>query len=472
MWTSNATRRELLPIAQSESTRGSLEACRQDVRVPLAEKTAELQMIWRDEPGDRLRLPSVIIVDSAARREFLAWVASYLPILRPFTAHCRVLTRESAERGLGRMEVPKLDAFEGACLGLIFGETASYVAGRADISQLSLSACASSYSFAMARAFALDRTLNGRQEIADAWSQSRTLTKQQKLGLSVDRLNVPWLLGMDLAAGGVGPSGTGVDQLPRQVAQACLDIRQSGDIDQARWETLTDGLLEVRTSREGLYGPREARVRSVEQALQWLSEHKSQDTLASFVAGYLLSRIGPGTFEHYGVALPFLQALPEMFVWYGLCAGLNERSELSNQFAGLGRRIVREILRNEDILDSPRCDIAIAELEVLAGGPDARLDFRTGDRGYIDVEIAPCVNVVMRWPSHGNVQEENRMARGDTIKQTEMFAASAAGKNQVSELIGELDATLSFLQRFRDKLSGFVRTDQSYKGKSSRKNRK
>jgi len=472
MWTSNTTRRELLAIVQGERSGSSLDVRRQDDHILLDDKPAELQMIWREEPGDRPRLPSAIIVDCAARRDLFAWVATYLPILRPFTAHCRVLTRESAKAGLARTGSPKLDAFEGACLGLIFGETATYVAGRAEISQLSLTACASSYSFAMTRAFALDRTLNRRQEIADAWSQARNLTKQQKLGLGVDRLTACWCAMMDLEASGVCQSGAGADHLPKQVAQACQDIRQSGDIDRTRWEVLTEELFEVRASREGLYGPREARVRSVERALQWLSEHKPQDVSASFAAGYLLSRISPGTFEHYGIALPFLQALPEMFVWYGLCAGLSERSELLNQFAGLGRRIVREVYRNEDILDSPRCDIAIGELEVLASGTDARLDFRTGDRGYIDVELAPCVNVVMRWPPHTTVQEESRTARSDAGRQTELFATSAAGKNEVGHLLAELDTTLDSLRRFRDRLSGAAPPDQSYKGKSSRKKRK
>ena len=43
--------------------------------------------------------------------------------------------------------------------------------------------------------------------------------------------------------------------------------------------------------------------------------------------------------------------------------------------AGLGRRIMRDVLRSESLLDLPTCDISITEFSVLNRSNASQLDF-------------------------------------------------------------------------------------------------
>ena len=62
------------------------------------------------------------------------------------------------------------------------------------------------------------------------------------------------------------------------------------------------------------------------------------------------------------------------------------------------RRVLRNLLRHETLLDPPQCDVALPELEAIAGSEGPMPDFLVGNHARMEVEVAPCVTSTMRWP--------------------------------------------------------------------------
>src|SRR5260370_9656370 len=145
---------------------------------------------------------------------------------------------------------------------------------------------------------------------------------------------------------------------------------------------------------------REERIQYLEASLGVLKVSQDRVT-SSFGAGLLMSQVAPGTLDHFKIIQPLSSDLPLAFMWYGVFAGLHEKTTILNYGDGIGRRIVRELIRPEDFLERPNCDIAVAELEVLSRDVSDS-DFRAGLSRNLEVDVPPChvslIIVVPRQP--------------------------------------------------------------------------
>src|SRR5712692_2608292 len=156
MWFKNVSR-EQLPDIFNPARRLDSDFALETSGIPALLPTNQLGVIWRLNPMETPSLPSALLISKDEIQELLAWAATYIPIVRPLTAYCRVLERDMDIPLWQRIE-PSLGRLEDACLGLILGEAATYLDGKIDVKQLSPVICARTYSYAMARALAL-RTL-------------------------------------------------------------------------------------------------------------------------------------------------------------------------------------------------------------------------------------------------------------------------------------------------------------------------
>lgn len=119
---------------------------------------------------------------------------------------------------------------------------------------------------------------------------------------------------------------------------------------------------------------------------------------SSFLAGLLADHIGPGSFRHVALLLPYLNQYPTALMWYGLCAGLHPDSEVQQIGNCLGRRLVRDLLASDPIISRPKYDISVRELEVHLDREEP-LEFRTASQNHIAVELLPGVPAYMKWPA-------------------------------------------------------------------------
>jgi hypothetical protein len=147
-----------------------------------------------------------------------------------------------------------------------------------------------------------------------------------------------------------------------------------------------------------MHGSRENRVVAFEQFIGQLERMPREDSeLMSFAVGYLASRIAPGTIRHYSVLDPVTRRYPTVALWYGFCAGFGEAEMDTGGRQGLdlptsARRIVRDLLRTDSVLDAPVCDIGVLELAALSRTSAAPLDgLITTTPGTAVIELAPCV---------------------------------------------------------------------------------
>ena len=111
--------------------------------------------------------------------------------------------------------------------------------------------------------------------------------------------------------------------------------------------------------------------------------HGPEDSLArerSFIAGYMASRIQPGSLDHFPVLFPVTDKLRESLLWYGACSGLTPESSVNAYGNGLGWLMKRELGRPLHWLDRPNCDIAFSEMSVLL----ANREGTPGTEHYLD----------------------------------------------------------------------------------------
>ena len=456
MWIKSATRKEFLEIVDQ----GQMSEPTRLMETPTISMALygsdELQLVWRDKVVGRPGLPNAVLIAEEKRSDFLAWVLTYLPSFRPLTAFCRVVDVAAAEASLRRQHPPTLGKLEDACLGLILTEAATYVEGRLDPRNLSPNACASTFSFAVARALALGILKNSTEPIGGAWSATRNITRQFKLRLTPEQSAEPW--GVLLFLAETDNLTTKVESAP-QLSKACWSIYKKGDIQPEQWEALTRDFPEIRSVKEQMRGPREDRVTLFEKSLESLLRTKSSnESHAAFVCGYLASQIGPGAIDHLSLLTPCIQSMPTTLLWYGLCAGLQQSSKLQSYADGLGRRVLRDVLENESFLDRPRSDIALPELQIITRTEGNKMEFHVGTRGYLEVEVAPCVYSIVRWS-----------ARDDLLWNQHATTTDIA---DTRALLGELDDALRRIEHLRGRLARLLGFQETSRNKYERRDRK
>ena len=397
MWALPADRQTFLDILGRQSL-PHLKGILDPGRSHLLESSAELLLLWASEPvssppglPNGEQLPDAIMVRPHQMREFIAWITTVAGGYRPFTAFVRIIDPECAEHAL-ESKAPNLGKLEDAVAALIIAEALTLSGAQRSVSGLSLLPCESTYSYSFARALALSYVHGGKDPIAAPFGLARKLTRQPPRRLGDELLSTPLKVLSGLAAGStVTERSSGVTPF---IWETCRELQSEREVKRS-WRLLTDTGLVPQQLLGELRGPREHRVKAFERILQ--SPSGLDALTASFLAGLLADQIGPGSFEHIDLLLPYLNRYPTALLWYGLCAGLHPDSEVQQTGNCLGRRLLRDLLTADPILSRPKYDIAVSELEVHLDREEP-LEFRTASQNYIAVELLPGVPAYMKWP--------------------------------------------------------------------------
>jgi len=273
------------------------------------------------------------------------------------------------------------------------------------VSALSLLPCESTYSYSFARALALGYMRDGDDPIAAPFALARKLTRQPARRLGDESLSTTLKVLSSLAT---DQTLNHEERIPRFVWETCRELQFEREV-KSSWGLISEaGILPQQILSE-LRGPREHRVRAFERILH--GPNRLEPTTASFLAGLLADQIGPGSFEHVDLLLPYLNQYPTALTWYGLCAGLHPDSELQQVGNCLGRRLVRDLLASDAIISRPKYDIALGELEVHLDREEP-LEFRTASQNHIAVELLTGVPAYMKWPPNQSTEPVQAQFRG------------------------------------------------------------
>jgi hypothetical protein len=397
-WSKSVSRKELAEVLRLERLPDATGLREFDRGTRLPGRQGDIELVWKQDPREGKCTPSAIIVDREDERDLLAWISTYVPSVRPLSAYTRVCDRDMASQFGNLKSAPHFGVLEDACLGLILGETATYVATKRELRQMTHNSSLSTLSFVVARGAGFGLSAEKVDELATKWLQARTFIRGTPLPVSAQQVQAGWSVIRHAAPGNDFklPLWEPVSAI---VLDACSQILRKGDMDEGIWISLTKDLPDLTHLRADLTGPREERLSLFEKTINAIRNRTFKKSAnAEFFCAYLASSISPGTLDHVEVLLPYLDVFPSLLIWYGLCAGLSSRGTLLDSLNGLARRLKRELTREADFLETPSCDIGFAELEILSTSVKEWGDLRTVGVGQIVVELLPCINAHYRMP--------------------------------------------------------------------------
>jgi hypothetical protein len=422
--------------------------------IPIRVPSGQYVVLWH-ERTDRAQAPAAIVVEDEDRRDLLAWAASFATSYRPLTAHVRVLNPETCAAFLaGR---PRMSSrWVAAAVGAILGEAsaASTVA--------SLPECASTYSYAMGRTFALGlHELFG--QVSSAWQAFSSLTGRVKGRQGDSGRRAPWKA---LAAAVARPgSHSQLDSSHAEDGMAgsvrvLRDLFEAGVVREATLASLQQRWPALQSMLRMLGDTRETRVSAFHRfadELAQVSQGLAGDGELAFVLGYLASRLSPGRLEYLELLKPLEGPAPQVLVWYGICAALQGNDFISAS-GGLGRRIHRDLSAAVTFPERPRADLSVWDLELFSKS-EAGPTFAVRGRS-LEVELLPdvvCVASDRGRPSqaglfYGGGYPEPDTERLDSIRTGEL-------KTLAEELRLAVDRMASVQFRL-DKLAGPIGSSQ------------
>ena len=366
--------------------------------------------VWSIDPARASwELPEILVTADGAERDWMAWLTTYAPNIRPLTAYCRVMGETAFGDRWSAIRAPDLGRLGCAAVGIILGEVfSSSEDGPLRLRDpVSVPSSASVLSFSLVRAISLyTRPVEWMDQLARRWVMVREMTRQRPRTLS-PRVVMPVMQSF----GQLVPS-SGIVADDEATGLACMEILEQGELESP---SRTLGTTFGGAARAMALATREERLAILEESL-------SAPTLSDvdgFKVGYLASRMDPGSFAHAGLLATVLRRCPSALIWYGFCAGLSGGSALLNEFGGVGRRILRELLVPETLVGRPRTDIGFEELDLLLGTPRSPRPedgFPTGSPSTLSVELDVGVPTAVNWgrvdPAR-NVERDEDRARLD-----------------------------------------------------------
>lgn len=401
--------------------------------VPVAGGAEAVVAVWSRDPRETGELPELVVVADGTERDCTAWVATFAPGLRPFSAHFRIAARSEFLSEERTWRAPSAFGLDHALAGLVLTDVfLSHVLTGVQVPpdfQTTLG-CTSTLSFALMRDVLLHRGERDPHRIIERWIRARQLTKQRDRQMNpADTWRVVRVL--QLLADGDVPARP--DDATMGIANACAELRNSGEIRSA-WRFLGGDFAQL---IPGLSGPREARLGEFERLLSSLKHRGRRLEIGeSFAAAYVASTVGPGSLAQIALAAQLLPVAPEALLWFGVCAGLHPESNVAGELGGVGRRALRDLCMLEPLVGRPRVDISLLELEVYAAGDRTGDGFPTGSPSHLQIELSPCISTVVNW--------SERYQRGAQVAEAQPRPAMSADH---SRLLSDLGMTLERAQR-------------------------
>jgi hypothetical protein len=185
------------------------------------------------------------------------------------------------------------------------------------------------------------------------------------------------------------------------------------------------------------------------------NDRQRTPTERAFALAAVASLCRPGVLQQFTLLRSSLDGVPGALLWFGIIQGLHKNNDVLDVADGLGRRILRELLQREWIIDRPSSDIALMELEIVARGTSLN-SIRTNNMSHIIVEVQPGVYTLAKWRPHALSQQ--RTLSEDTSSEMR------SGRDPIEEL----GATLRHASNLRGdirKRSGNPAGTESRKGR-------
>ncbi len=453
MWFLKVTRKEFLELLGKESATtiktNELLSIQNLNRKRLAK--GSILLVWEFEP--KVNPPCLVITPDSELKDFLAWATTYLPSFKPFTAFFKTINLSLFKIYNSYSNSPNFNSYEDVCAGMVISEALTQIPLSANPNVITPTACKSTVSYCYIQAICRGISIEGIEEIIRRWKTVRSITNQPKRSLSVTEISIlgrtleNLILERPLAKNRLG--------FEENLYKACKQIRENGKCSAEIWNEITSGNEKLNSIPDLIKGTIEDRIQIFNRAIQYLkSFNKISNAQSSFVCGYFASLIKPGSLEHFSLIKSQLSSFPTSLVWYGFLTGLNKNNMILAIFDNLGRRVLRDLMHNRELVSTPSSDISFDELHMRFSSGEVKYNFKKNYTNSLQVELVPNIFSIIRII-------DKEVSKGEDKYKNEKFVSNF---KELGHQINKLNEIYSILRTE----SQLDRPDIKTKGKAER----
>ena len=399
-------------------------------------------VFWQERKGSSgVIKPVALVVREADGRRLFGRFSQLHGDLSPITTWCHVLSPRHLEVLDSPTRMASLSGFEAAWAGLIVAE--AIVLAGAPPAGLKTFSCFATQSWAIARSRSLWPNTSV-EEACERLYEARRLTRGDESRLA--RLRQPfqpvWSVLAAVSDGGsfdrsLQPLVTAIRVLAD--ARAYKDKDELAQFANSVGEVLPDEsriLSELPSmgpeDRLGFFDLLVSRIATEDDSLTDIRR-----TALAFMAGYVATKAAGGS-ASLGLATDLARDYPQIAAWAYAIGGVGEHVTWTASFDGLGRLIVRELLRPFRLDDQPDCDFSLDEGLVLADAAlsDPLVHLRIKQGRNLAITIYPGVNVTVPLPEQ--VAEQRPVRRASSSESASSRSASIPGGEDVLALLTEI----------------------------------
>lgn len=390
MWMASLGKREFLEtIAGGPSAQTTTAAREFSDKLTLPGLQGRIATVWRDRPEDHHSFPILAVVERSQIRDLLAALNASPKALSPFTAFCRIMDYSQAEAYLNRIGSSRSEALVDAVGLLSLVEVQLLSEGQIKARQVSPAAAKRTLSFVWGRGVASGLSMMELEELTSRWLEAYSLCNSLNASESISP-SVHHVSPVLMTVCGLIENELPFRPIERLIAAIISSDEQAKD---AAWREASDDFA-MNISLQGIESAsREERGAYLQRMFR--GEHRPGSLEQGAAQGFLATQVAPGSLEHLDIVLS--QGGPEAAFWYVLFATLQKPHAILNAFGGLGRRISRDVRDCETLDRSPRADIGLDELRLLARANADSLVSKVGHSNEIEIELLPGISATFRF---------------------------------------------------------------------------
>ena len=431
MWTAKVSRRELFTFYLG-STKVVENRARATSQINV-EEGEDLTLIWEYPPQEHIGFPALVIVADGNIRELLISLVAAPQIPAPITALTRIISRAEAAQYFDSDTLPLNERVFPAVTALVFIEAVLLGEGRLTLKQLTPLVCKRTLTFAWGRAIAARGPTKSFVDLPSRWLDVFSMLNTARGADTAHRAvesNIGVLSLLTQLANGIRP-----ESLSGALAFELLN----GNIDsqERAWLRLAEPLSHS-VGIETLHSlTREARGTYLQDALRTLATIGNRDRYHETAAAcaFLATRLAPGSLEHLDVLKA--PGRPEMLAWYAIYAALQRPQEIMSLYNGLGFRLMRDLRRLEEKLDTPAADISYEELKIASRAGLDSIAGKTGHASELQVELIPYVSTSFTFQPR-NRSRSNEGQQGFDLEPAEAVETPLSPRATIERVAAQL----------------------------------
>lgn len=404
MFFTKSEKKSFLDLLQSRNARNIFNIKELPLDIYLSLNDEELLFIWKDEPSNNHYFPIYICTPTKKSKEFLAWASTYLKTLKPFTAFTRVVDIDEIQMLQNTKPIELPIQIENAFTGAIIGEIVE-LNKLGIIKHQNLMAARSTFSYTIAMSHILSSP-HKKIEIARRYDAVRKLASMSVMPSYLTYLQGIWQNFLSTIGINFDDNNVFQERLSfPPIKYALSSLANGSEITRTHIIDILHHPIEL-PDIPSIDSKIEIRVEQFEKVCAVISSNKQiHPQSASFVIACLANQITPGSFKHLALLEPYYRNYPGVYIWYGLCSGLNFNSDIMSYNSGLGWRISKQLLSKSTVFEKSAADICFNEYEMLLTLDKQDTFFNTEYANSLTIELVPGISTLISWPPKSEFRE-------------------------------------------------------------------